>query len=250
MSGAPGRRRARRAAAGAFGTAAAILSMSAAVRTARVDLARVQQEQLARHSPVTRAPSDDQHDDWSEIMSINPNIKGWLTVEGTHIDSPVVQAPVSDEESWYLTHDVLDRPDPLGCPYLGSGSRSNGRRMLVFGHHLQDSTLMFSELADAWEQGAFETVGEASWALPSGRIRSYRPLAALRCDASYQAIQEQGAITVAGLRSWVRGIVANATARSRDAETLMTKATHILTLVTCSSDQAGLPWRTLVIFAA
>lgn len=183
-------------------------------------------------------------------MSINPNVKGWLTVEGTHIDSPVVQAPSRDQESWYLTHDIFDQPNPLGCPYLGTRSRANGRRMLVFGHHLQDSTLMFSELSDAYEQDAFDAVGDASWALPSGRIRTYRPLAALRCDASYQAIQEQGTISVAGLRSWIRTIVSNATARSHDAEALMAKATHILTLVTCSSEQAGLPWRTLVIFAS
>lgn len=55
--------------------------------------------------------------DWEYWKSVNPDVIAWVTVPGTNIDSPIVQAHSSDPE-YYLHHDVYGKYNVYGCPYL------------------------------------------------------------------------------------------------------------------------------------
>ena len=91
--------------------------------------------------------------DWDYWKSVNPDVIGWVTVPGTNIDSPIVQAHSSDPE-YYLHHDVYGKYNVYGCPYLDAGCETEGFKSynsVIFGHHMNDQTVFsaFSKYTDA-----------------------------------------------------------------------------------------------------
>ena len=84
--------------------------------------------------------------DWGYWQSVNPDIIGWVTVPGTGIDYPIVQAHDGDPDH-YLRYDVYGGWNYHGVPYLHWKCADDGLlgagNALVFGHHLDDGT-MFS----------------------------------------------------------------------------------------------------------
>lgn len=74
----------------------------------------------------------------------NPDIVGWLTLEGTRIDYPVMQN--AEDGEFYLDHDFDRKLNKNGLPFLDEKSRINGSDiLLVHGHHMK-SGAMFAEL--------------------------------------------------------------------------------------------------------
>ncbi len=82
--------------------------------------------------------------DWAYWLSVNPDVIGWITVPGTGIDMPIVQAGARSP-IYYLTHDVYGSWNCHGIPCLSwacaQGGLLGSGNALVFGHHLNDGTL-------------------------------------------------------------------------------------------------------------
>lgn len=92
--------------------------------------------------------------DWEFWLSVNPDIVAWVSVPGTEIDYPVVQAS-ADDPTFYLDHDVYRGWNPYGCPYLDAGCAGRGidsPLALMFGHHMNDGS-MFSAFANYSDRG-------------------------------------------------------------------------------------------------
>lgn len=92
--------------------------------------------------------------DWDYWKSVNPDVIGWVTVPGTAIDYPVVQARESDP-TYYLNHDVYGSWNIYGCPYLDSECADDGfmsPNAVVFAHHMNNGS-MFSDFAkyNSWD---------------------------------------------------------------------------------------------------
>lgn len=90
--------------------------------------------------------------DWEYWKSVNPDVIAWVTVPGTNIDSPIVQAH-SDDPEYYLHHDVYGKYNVYGCPYLDAKCIDKGfesQNAVVFGHHMNDQTVFsaFSKFTD------------------------------------------------------------------------------------------------------
>lgn len=86
--------------------------------------------------------------DWEYWRSVNPDIVGWVTVPGTSVDFPIVQAH-KNSATFYLTHDIYRNWNYLGCPYLDAGCEQNGldaRCAMVYGHNSDDGS-MFADFA-------------------------------------------------------------------------------------------------------
>ena len=204
---------------------------------------------------VSSPESADQNDtgqdgaspDMDNLRSMD--IAAWLTVGGTDISYPVVQPDDDLPRDWYLTHNVWGDWDPLGCPYLDRRSGVEGKHLLVFGHHMQGTNQMFSELSSAYEQDSFDTIRMASWATPQGDVTEFTPLLAMNVDASYVSIQRFEFTDSDDLHAWLKELIGSATAVSPNAIAFTEHATRVLTLVTCSEAQAGGRTRTLIVFA-
>lgn len=86
--------------------------------------------------------------DWQYWQSINPDIIGWVTVPGTTIDYPILQAS-ADDPDYYLHHDIYSKFNIYGVPYLDADCDEKGllsTNSVIFGHHMNDGT-MFSNFA-------------------------------------------------------------------------------------------------------
>lgn len=178
------------------------------------------------------------------------DLVAWIDVQGTHVSYPVVQPAEELPRDWYLTHNVWGEWDPFGCPYLDRRCTTDGLHLLVFGHHMQGTNQMFSDLSDSHQQDTFDALGIATWTLPSGETTAFSPLCALSVDASEPEIQRFSFADETELRSWLNDIAQRADALSPDAATAIDQTTRVLTLVTCSEAQAGGRTRTLTVFAA
>ena len=80
--------------------------------------------------------------DWAYWESVNPDIVAWVTVPDTNIDHPIVQAKSSDP-TYYLSHDIYRKFNPMGVPYLDSecAEGMDSPNALVFGHHWNESQI-------------------------------------------------------------------------------------------------------------
>ena len=104
---------------------------------------------------------------YKALYEINPNLAGWLSIDGTVIDYPVMQT--MEDESYYLKVDFYGEPNRNGCPVLdtdstaGTGTKAcdyaNGTapstNLIIHGHTMKSGE-MFGNLklyADA-EYGA------------------------------------------------------------------------------------------------
>lgn len=74
--------------------------------------------------------------DWDYWQSVNSDIIGWITIPGTTIDSPIVQAPADDPE-YYLHHDVYKNYNPHGAIYLDADCTEGllSKNAVIMGHH-------------------------------------------------------------------------------------------------------------------
>ena len=83
-------------------------------------------------------------DEYKNIYIKNKSVIGWLTIDGTNIDYPVMQT-VNNE--YYLTHDFNGKDDNNGSLFLDCNCNAMFRstNLIVYGHHMK-SGKMFGNL--------------------------------------------------------------------------------------------------------
>lgn len=77
--------------------------------------------------------------DWSYWQSVNPSVVGWISVDGTDVSQPIVQAS-PDAPTWWLRHDVWGNWSLYGCVYLDADCAEGGllgsQNAVIFGHNM------------------------------------------------------------------------------------------------------------------
>lgn len=87
--------------------------------------------------------------DWAYWQGVNPDVIGWITIPGTTVDYPIVQAP-ADDPTYYLRHDVYRSFSYVGTPYLDAGCAADGlmsANAAIFAHHITFGEPMFAPVA-------------------------------------------------------------------------------------------------------
>lgn len=126
------------------------------------DYARARREQtanLALSQQIHQAPppsSSDRSDTqepppepkWEQYRLLhekNHDFFGWLSIEGTKIDYPVMFTP---EEPEYYLRRAFDKSYAVsGSLFLGDGFDPEGNHGIIYGHHMNNGT-MFGSLAE------------------------------------------------------------------------------------------------------
>lgn len=104
---------------------------------------------------------------YEEIYNLNPDTVGWIKMEGTEIDYPVMQTP--DDANFYLYRNFDKKDSARGSIYAWSAADINepSDNITLFGHRMADGS-MFACLAnyerkEAWEKNSlifFDTLYE------------------------------------------------------------------------------------------
>ncbi len=89
---------------------------------------------------------------YKTLYYLNKDLIGWLKIDDTNIDGPVMQ---TDDNDYYLSHDFDKKEDKAGSFFLDcSCDAINGSdNLIIYGHHLQ-SGRMFSKLS-AYESESY-----------------------------------------------------------------------------------------------
>jgi SrtB family sortase len=82
--------------------------------------------------------------DFEELQEINTDTCGWITMNGTHIDYPVMQG---EDDLEYSTKDVYGKSSLTGSIYLASNNTNDFTNTvnLIYGHHM-DNGAMFGDI--------------------------------------------------------------------------------------------------------
>ena len=77
-----------------------------------------------------------------EILNDNPDTVGWLKVEGTNINYPVLRHSDND---YYLKHDFKKENNSAGWIFMDYKNTFDDQNIVIYGHHRRDGS-MFGDI--------------------------------------------------------------------------------------------------------
>ncbi len=82
--------------------------------------------------------------DFESLQAINPDVVGWICIEGTDINYPVVQGT---DNSYYINHMFNGDSNSAGSIFMDYRNRRDlsGRNTVLYGHNMKNGT-MFNQI--------------------------------------------------------------------------------------------------------
>ena len=93
--------------------------------------------------------------EYAVLYEQNNDLVGWICIEDTRINYPVVQSP--DNPNFYLNHNFEKKKTDYGCPYVSEicDVSEPSDNLIIYGHHKKNGT-MFSDLKKYRKQSFWE----------------------------------------------------------------------------------------------
>ncbi len=87
----------------------------------------------------------------SSLFAINPDVIGWLKVNNTNVDYPVVQTNNND---YYLKHNLYKESDKNGWIFMDyrNSLYNLDSNTIIYGHNMYYSSVMFGSLTKAYKK--------------------------------------------------------------------------------------------------
>ena len=134
---------------------------------------------LMKYKPSVSVDEDDAG--LNELLAINPDVRGWLTIDGTHVDYPIVQG---EDDMEYVNKGVYGEFSLSGTVFLDSKNTSDFSDCynLLFGHHMANGA-MFGDVVRFTDRTYFEKHQTGRLFYPDGRSAEITLYACLQTDA-------------------------------------------------------------------
>ena len=185
--------------------------------------------------------------DWDALLNRTPPVIAWLTVRNTPISYPVVQATSDRHLQWLLSHDPWGERHAFGTLSVDHRTMPDRPHVLIYGHHISGSSVMFSSLQRCWQPLRFERLGHAILETPQS-AGTYTPAMAMRIDETYGTLQRFESESSTWIGPWMEQL-------KQETHPRAVKTTHnrdairqVLTLITCAQERSGQAERTAVLF--
>lgn len=111
--------------------------------------------EAAEEGPVNTAPAVEKDQlnaegilvEYAPLYALNPDMAGWICIDGTGINYPVMQTP--DRKDYYLRRDFQGEYSTWGCIYAREECDLNmpSDNVTLYGHNMKDGS-MFAGLHD------------------------------------------------------------------------------------------------------
>lgn len=76
---------------------------------------------------------------YRNLYELNNELAGWITIDGTVIDYPVMQC---NDNEYYLHHDFYKEENIYGCPYVKDvADLDKGTNFIIYGHSMKDGSV-------------------------------------------------------------------------------------------------------------
>ena len=94
------------------------------------------------------------HETFEDAYSANPHTIGWINIENTVIDYPVLRTTDND---FYLTHDAEGNDSKYGAIFMDfrNAVPSMQQHIIIYGHNMKNGT-MFHDLVNYKQQDFFQ----------------------------------------------------------------------------------------------
>jgi sortase B len=169
--------------------------------------------------------------DWDYWKGVNPDIVGWITIPGTHIDYPLVQA-TKDAPEFYLHHDAYRKYNAYGCPYISAETNLQANDVIIYGHYMGDfDTAMFHDMHGYLNSSYFSEHPEMLVQTPEGNF-TLQMKAAEVVEPRSGKVPITGVKTVSELNALYADILHRAQAKKPDLDT-HEHITQLFTFITC-----------------
>ena len=101
------------------------------------------------------APAQTPQDKYAKVYAQNSDMVGWISIEGTTIDYPVMQTV--DEPNFYLKHGFDRQYSAYGVPFVAAACAvGTSDNIQIFGHHMKDGS-MFADLCKYADEGFYRS---------------------------------------------------------------------------------------------
>lgn len=169
------------------------------------------------------------------LCSLNEDIIGWITVDGTDIDYPILYDDTIDR--YYLYHNYLGTYTLYGSIFMlgENASDFSDFNTVVYGHNMLDGK-MFAQLHDFESQSFFDEHKDIVVYTPERKL-TYRIFAAYRTD-NLNIIVNNDFSTPALRESYIEKIYSHEIKSIFDPDTIVTSEDRIITLSTCIANAA------------
>ncbi|HUM84080.1 MAG TPA: class B sortase [Lachnospiraceae bacterium] len=187
-------------------------------------------EDLLKYKPAGNAGNtgNTNNPTLQDLMKINPDVRGWLTIDDTHINYPVLQGSYDYE---YLNKDVYGNFVLSGSIFLSTGNSGDfsDPYSLVYGHHM-DNGAMFGDVAEFVNSSYFEKHQTGTLYLPDQtyHISLFACVEADAYDSQIYDYSSDGKGDIAGLLDYISKIAV----QNRNIN--VTDSDHIIGLSTCA----------------
>ena len=73
------------------------------------------------------------------LVEMNTDFFGWISIEGTNIDYPVMYSPYKSD--FYLNHAFDGSSSRSGVPFIDSRCSESGNYYIIYAHHMRNTTM-------------------------------------------------------------------------------------------------------------
>lgn len=184
-----------------------------------------------RQLPLDEAAEPDFRAGIESLKEHNQEVVGWIFLEGTSIDYPVVQTVNND---FYLTHSWDKEPSRHGALFLDyrvNGSQP-GSNQIVYGHNMKDGT-MLAELSQYSDPSFYEQHPSIYYITEEGVRETYHVIGVFYWDEGITSFRFDAYPDVGDeklFQEYVTGVKQHSLYATRDVEQ---KNQKLLTLSTC-----------------
>lgn len=94
------------------------------------------------------------HEKYSALFDQNDDFIGWISIEGTNVNYPVMQTP--DNPDYYLKHSFEKTYSDYGVPYIEESCAVGlSNNVVIYGHHMKNGS-MFADLCKYTDKSFYE----------------------------------------------------------------------------------------------
>ena len=177
-------------------------------------------------SEVTKVEDEEKVIDFEKLKNINDEVVGWIKIDGTTIDYPIMQ---TTNNEYYLRKDIYNNYEQCGSIFLDYKNNSNftDKNIVIYGHHIKKG-IMFADLIKIYDGSLGNDV----------IVDIYTPEKTMKFKvfSSYETVPEDYSINTNIQASNYHEFVNTLKQRSKnDFNTEYTSSNQILTLSTCDS---------------
>nr|WP_303039510.1 class B sortase [Enterocloster clostridioformis] len=168
-----------------------------------------------------------ENESWiKQLQEINTEVIGWLRIEGTDIDGPILQ---SEDNTKYLTAGYDGKANPAGAFFLDYECESDfsGQHNIIYGHNMKNGG-MFHDLINFKEESYYREHQKIKIYTPEKEI-SLRPIAVV-CTEADGSRRITDFADMADFQTYAAAMLEGGRYREKQAEGV----TRLWSFVTCS----------------